>query len=139
MDAQNNLPKQQKEVYAVLGFSGSRLWIGIPLDQEHGLESGDNVYSRLYTEFLNGIMALSTTVSSHWEGRLAGRTARWLVEAGIHAEREIPGFSFYNSLGKFSLSREDSLVSKSHRSRKYQDITSSILLPAEHKLYRCNS
>jgi hypothetical protein len=105
MDAQNNLPKQQKEVYAVLGFSESRLWTGIHLDQEHGLESDHNVYPRLYTEFLNGIMAASTTVSTHWEGRVPGRTGRWLVKAGIHAEREIPGFPFYQALVRFSLSR----------------------------------
>lgn len=105
MDAQNNLPKHQKEVYAVLGFSGSRLWTGIHLDQEHGMGSGNNFYPRLYTEFLNGIMAPSTTLSTHWEGRVPGRTGRWLVEAEIHAEREVPGFPLYQALVRFSLSR----------------------------------
>jgi hypothetical protein len=106
MDAQNNLPKQQKEVYAFLGFSGARVWTDIRIDQDRNLGSNNDIYPRLYTEFLNDMRASSTSVLRHWEGGVTGRAGRWRVKAGITAERKVHGFPFYEAVVKFSLSRK---------------------------------
>jgi hypothetical protein len=112
IDAQNSLPKQQMEVYALLGCSGARVWTDIRIDQDHNLGSKNDIYPRLYAEFLNGLRAPSTLVLRYWEGGVTGRTGRWRVKAGITAEKKVHDFPFYEAVVKFSLSRKSRSVFK---------------------------